>query len=211
MLPAKVKDIAGQVFGRAEVIQFDRMVGPRATWLCMCSCGNTFVATGTNLRTGATRSCGCLMVDVNRAKSKHGNARDSGHSGAYRSWRSMKQRCNDAGCNTYANYGGRGIRHCERWSIFENFFEDMGPRPDGYSLERLDCNGDYEPGNCTWIPLNEQAQNTRATVRVKLDGDLVHQAEAARRLSVRPAAIWAWRRYPWRMPKYLGGRLEFST
>ena len=82
----------------------------------------------------------------------------------YRSWRGMKQRCDNPNCDDYKNYGARGIKICERWKSFKNFYDDMGPRPepkDQYSLDRIDNNGNYEPGNCRWATYSQQRQNQR--------------------------------------------------
>ena len=207
------KDIAGQRFARVVAVAREgSSARGLAMWRCRCDCGNEFVAAGANLRHGLTRSCGCLVRDLGHARATHGqagNGSKSPQTGAYGSWRSMRQRCNDPNCNTYARYGGRGIRHCERWASFENFFEDMGPRPEGYSLERLDCNGDYEPGNCVWIPWRDQSINRRVTKWVKLDGEKVHQAEASRRLGLTPDYLLRWRTGVTRFPEQYVGRLEF--
>jgi hypothetical protein len=88
----------------------------------------------------------------------------------YRAWSSMKQRCLNQKCRSYPNYGGRGIKVCGRWMTFKNFFDDMGEAPLGYSLERVDNNGNYEPGNCKWIPLHEQKRNRRATLKTSVNG-----------------------------------------
>lgn len=89
----------------------------------------------------------------------------------YNTWAKMLSRCNNQKCPAYHNYGGRGIKVCERWKEFWNFAYDMGQRPDGYTLERVDNDGDYEPGNCTWATPYEQGQNTRRTRPVTIDGE----------------------------------------
>lgn len=206
MLPPKVKNIAGKRFGRLIARDFvelrPRGSMKRAIWRCVCDCGSETDVAGTDLRSGNTRSCGCLLVDVVKEVSRtHGHASNNGRfSGAYRSWRSMVQRCRDPRSNNWHNYGARGIRVCERWEQFENFLADMGDRPEGGSLERIDPNGHYEPGNCKWIPRSEQAKNTRANRYVLLNGEKMIQADAARALGVTPQKLSAWVRHPHRIP-----------
>lgn len=143
----------------------------KARWLCLCDCHNLVVVNGTSLRNKNTRSCGCLSRDTTSAimkvKSfKHGHSGGSKQtnlaSGTYRSWGSMRSRCNNPKTTQYENYGGRGIQVCERWNSFENFLADMGERPDGTTLDRFpDKNGNYELGNCKWSDPQEQVDNRR--------------------------------------------------
>ena len=207
----KIKDITGQMFGRATALHPCGIKGHRLLWNCKCSCGQTFVASGVDLRSGNTKSCGCYAKDrTSQASTTHGVSRSGALTGAYRSWRSMRQRCDDPGATSYGRYGARGISYCESWRIFENFLADMGDRPNGHSLERIDPNGNYEPSNCKWVPHEKQAENTRHTVRVRLDGEVLHQAEAARRLGVHPARLIYWRRKPSSMPTEFASRLEWQ-
>lgn len=155
-------DITGQRFGRLIVVRF-HMPGrkhPRriATWLCQCDCGGSTLATKVNLKSGNTRSCGCLKQEI---LTKHGACVGYKISGTYRSWQHMHERCRNPNQEGYKHWGGRGISVCDRWQSFENFLADMGERPAGYSIERIDNDGNYEPSNCKWIPRNEQMQNQR--------------------------------------------------
>jgi DNA-binding MarR family transcriptional regulator len=114
---------------------------------------------------------------------KHGHAHISRTSPTYRCWGAMIQRCTNQNNAHFSNYGGRGISVCDRWLAFANFLEDMGERPNGMTLDRIDNDGNYEPGNCRWATRKEQAGNTRVTKHVVLDGEVVSLSEAARRLN----------------------------
>lgn len=102
---------------------------------------------------------------------KHGHARL--RTRTYESWRLMKKRCTYSRCKAYEFYGGAGITFCERWSKFENFLEDMGERPEGKTLDRIDCNGNYEPSNCRWATVEEQMMNRKNTVWIFDNGRLL--------------------------------------
>lgn len=166
-------DLTGRRFGRLTVVRRveDRVTpsGRRiAQWLCYCECGGQCVVQGWNLSRGLTRSCGCYAREqhVKRGQTmnlKHGHNRRKAVSPEYQSWRSMIQRCENPNAYDYARYGGRGITVCERWrSCFENFLADMGPRPSPqHTLDRIDPNRNYEPGNCRWATKAEQSRNVR--------------------------------------------------
>lgn len=183
-MPGKVKDIAGDKYGRLTVAAFvriDKTCG--ALWHCLCDCGNTMLSATRDLRSGNTKSCGCWKKDTLSKIRTHGAASNGKQTGAYRSYQSMLQRCNYPGAIEYHLYGGRGITVCERWTGpggFENFLSDLGERPDWYSIERADVNAGYSPENCSWIPRHEQAKNTRNTVWFLAGGQRMCQADAAR-------------------------------
>ena len=219
-LPPKVKDITGQRFARLLVLEFSEL-RPRgknrqAYWRCKCDCGLEVFASGIEMRFGRATSCGCRLAEIRAAAPEmwltHGHAQGSpkNFSGAYRSYRSMRQRCKNPKSISWRDYGGRGITVCERWDAsFSAFLEDMGDRPEGGSLERIDPNGNYEPGNCKWIPNSEQARNTRVSRYVILSGERMIQAEAARRLKVKPQVLDGWRKHPHCKPADLD--LELTT
>ncbi len=172
----KLVDLTGKVFGRWAVLYCaGRDKGGRALWHCRCSCGKEKNVASYSLISGNSRSCGCLSVDSQRElHTLHGKCECL----AYESWQHMKQRCINPKNYRYNYYGNRGITVCDRWlHSFENFYEDMGDRPPGTSIDRIDNNGNYEPSNCRWATIFEQANNRRKAKRRRLKGEKVSSAQ----------------------------------
>ena len=189
-------DLTGRIFGRLTVKS--RIVPPkgRTLFVCACECGNEVTVNGSDLQTGNNVSCGCLRVSrIGAVNYKHGAASKGDLTGAYRSWRTMKDRCYNEDNNRFYAYGARGIQVCDRWrDSFENFFADMGERPDGYTLDRIDVNADYSPGNCRWASVSEQARNQRTNVWYQVGDERMIQADVARALGIHPSQVLGMRR-----------------
>lgn len=199
-----IKNIIGQKFNRLLVLEFVEVIDHKSVWKCRCDCGNIKNISGADLKSGNTKSCGCYFKEIaGKQTITHGQSGINKISGSYRSWRCMKARCTNPKNNQYYNYGDRGITFCDRWNKYENFLEDMGERPDGYSLERIDPNRNYEPENCCWILNKEQAKNTRRNVWLLLNGEKMIQSDVAKILNRNSATIREWRKYPHRIPKDL--------
>ena len=157
-----------------------------AAWLCTCDCGREVVVRSRDLVSDRQRSCGCLRRELIRQRNTiHGCARRGAQTREYLSWLGARGRCYQKKDSEYRNYGARGIRVCDRWrDNFAAFLEDMGPRPAGRSLDRIDVNGNYEPTNCRWATAAEQMNNRRSSRYVEVDGEKLTVAQASRRLGV---------------------------
>ena len=168
-MPARgaIIDISGQRFGRLVAVAFShRDDRRRSHWKFRCDCGTEVVSDSNNVKRGAAASCGCLKAENNRRTwTKHGHA--AGNTPEYESWSAMLARVRATTGRKFSDYGGRGITVCERWLSFESFLADMGPRPQGTSLDRIDNNGNYEPGNCRWATAPQQVKNRRPSSREK--------------------------------------------
>lgn len=175
-----MKDLHGKRFGRLLVVDKDNTTSvPR--WFCECDCGIEKSIRQQSLLSGATASCGCYRKEQSR-KAIVAAATYLWKTPAYKSWAHMKERCLNKKCSDYHNYGGRGIKVCDRWLKFKNFHEDMGARPfKGATLERIDVNGDYCPENCKWATRSQQMRNVRYNRQISYMGETLCLAEWAER------------------------------
>jgi hypothetical protein len=157
----RTRDLTGQRFGRWMVLEISgRTSGQDLKWTCRCDCGTTRAVFGAGLVNGCSRSCGCLARELAETRStKHGGYGTL----EFTTWQQMKTRCLNPRHHAYADYGGRGITVCERWRVsFADFLADMGPRPSAlHSIDRINNDGNYEPGNCRWATRSEQRRNQR--------------------------------------------------
>jgi hypothetical protein len=191
----RFQDLTGKRFGRLRVLhrapEPDRHGNIR--WECVCDCGMSRTVHGCSLRAGQTKSCGCLLRSVARMllteRTRHGVARrGNSRPPEYTAWQSMKERCSNPNRADFRNYGGRGIRVCEAWTGrdgFRRFLEHVGPRPDtSHSLDRINPNGHYEPGNVRWASSHVQSKNRRPQRSIEWNGQEITVSRLARALEI---------------------------
>lgn len=157
------RNLVGLKFGLLTVISYRKSSrGSGKVWFCRCDCGSKFLTQSNKLTSGHTKSCGCLRL-------KHGHS--SHPSPEYRTWTGMITRCLNKNHIAYHYYGGRGIKVCAKWAdSFVRFLDDMGPRPRGVTLDRINSNGNYEPSNCRWATKGVQQNNKRDNHIIKFEG-----------------------------------------
>lgn len=193
----------GTRFTRLVAVSETRKVMPNgrllSAWLMVCDCGKEKVCASQNLKGGRQKSCGCLRAEKSSdTKTIHGAQKTGQRWPEYSIWSAMKRRCLNPKSKFFRYYGGRGITVCDRWAFgangltgFQCFVNDMGRRPSPeLSIDRIEVNGNYEPGNCRWATKKEQHDNRRPFVQTKC----VHTAETKARMSARMRDIWATRK-----------------
>jgi hypothetical protein len=182
----RFRDISGMKFGRLTAIcqtaSKKTSNGAMAQWVCRCECGNEVVRTTSALFHKKTPSCGCWHHEWTR---KHGHSFDASgrRSPTYMTWQNMIGRCTNPKATGYEHYRSLGVTVCDRWRKFENFLADMGDRPIGTTLDRIDNKGSYEPGNCRWATKTTQANNRRTNLHFVYKGVSYTLAELARATS----------------------------
>ncbi len=174
-------DMTGRRFGILTVVgpSNKHQIGSgEPSWVCRCDCGRTTDVRGCDLRNRGRRSCGCLNA---RNRLTHGVSRTP----EYKVWMNMHERCENPDDPAWHNYGGRGIQVCARWADVSTFIADMGRRPEGSTLERIDNNGPYSPENCRWATRREQSVNTRRTVMLTYAGETLPMKDWAAKAGIR--------------------------
>lgn len=178
----KYVDITGQKFNKLTVIQPVESTNKHKMWLCACECGNQAIVKGSRLRSSSTKSCGCLIYE-NMSGVTHGLCKL--HKKEYGTWTRMKARCTNPNEPSYEDYGARGISVCKEWDKdFTAFFKDMGERPEGMSIERIDNNKGYCPENCRWANLTDQNNNKRCNKFITVNGITKTKAQWAKYLNI---------------------------
>lgn len=204
-LPKKAKNITGQVFGRLTVIGPIENRNGRIMWLCRCECGETATPEGKALRVGHTKSCGCLQRDKVSAKgTTHGLHKHP----LYGIWAHIVQRCTCSTNDSFHNYGGRGISICDEWRYdFKAFHDYVSQLPDygtkGYQLDRIDNDGNYEPGNVRWADRYTQLNNTRRNTFVTFRGEIRTVGQWARTMGLPLKVVWDRLRNNWDIERAL--------
>lgn len=161
----KLEDLTGRTYGRWYVVcDSGNRRNNKRLWHCKCSCGNTSDVTTGDLNSGKSTSCGCYKIE---RQTTHGMSNTK----LYKVWRAMHDRCYNKNTEAYKNYGNRGITVCDRWHKFENFLEDMGEPKNFESIDRINNNGNYEPENCRWATMEDQANNKRNTRFILLNNE----------------------------------------
>lgn len=181
----QIKDITGNRYGRLVVLRFIKTDDKRRSlWECQCDCGKTVIVQKSNLTSGNTKSCGCLSSSL---KTTHNKSK----SRLYSVWRGMKQRCLNPKDAEYHNYGGRGITVCNEWLDFKNFYDwainngfvEESPKHKN-TIDRIDVNGNYEPGNCRFVDMKIQSNNTRRNRYITFNENTLTISQWAEKLGI---------------------------
>lgn len=194
----RANNLSGMRFGKLIAIAAtDERRDGKVMWICKCDCGNEKTTKSSLLKNGKVKSCGCIRpCDYHKKRhKKHGRLvglNNRKHPPEYTAWLMMKQRCCNTKCRAYKNYGSRGIKVCDRWlNSFENFISDMGCRPSAkHSIDRTNNNLGYSPENCRWTTQNVQCHNTRRSIRILIDGEIMTVGELAKKLHITKWAVY---------------------
>lgn len=175
------RDLTGNKFGRWTVLRHSHVKYAEQFWVCQCDCGTERIIVGSSLKTGRSTSCGCFGKKLHITHGMYDTP-------TYNTWGHMLTRCRNTKHKQYPDYGGRGIKVCKEWEQFENFFADMGEKPNGLSLDRIDNDGDYNKLNCRWSDIKTQIRNRRVSPKYEFNGEFKSLAELAENHNI------SWRR-----------------
>ncbi len=191
LMDSRVNDLSGRRFERLVVLLFSGSRNGDATWLCRCDCGVEKIIRAQCLINGNTLSCGCLARERTTAVHKlHGESSLRNRTKEYRTWVCMRYRCLNVKNRQYKNYGGRGITICERWmESFQNFLSDMGRRPKGMTLDRINNDGPYSPENCRWADWKTQANNRRGNKMITFRGVSLTAPQWSKKIGVHKTTL----------------------
>ena len=193
-------DITNMIFGRLCAIKRIGSKNGKPIWLCKCSCGNTITTLGESLRSGNTKSCGCLQKDTAaNIFTKHGLSKTR----TYNIWNGIVTRCTNKKHHSYALYGALGLSICDRWLSFENFFNDMGECPNNHSIDRININEGYNPSNCRWASNFVQSRNKRTNVLLTFCGKTMCQTDWANAIGIKRETIARRIKLGWTVEKIL--------
>jgi len=189
-MPAFI-DLMGKQFGRLTVIKRNGVSKDgHILWSCRCICNKKINVNGNSLKSGHTKSCGCLRKETSSINSKiYSTTHGHRHTSIYNIWIGMIQRCNNPKNNSYRYYGGRGIFVCKRWMKFEHFLEDVGERPKGKTLGRINNNMGYKKSNCKWSTPKEQSRNKRNTKFYYYNNKKQDLLTLAEKYNIKPATL----------------------
>ena len=188
----KPLDLVGEKFGRLTVIERTENKGSKAAWKCICDCGGFTVAVSHDLISGHTQSCGCFQKEMTSKASKTHGMR---FTKIYHVWQSMKDRCFNPNNKRFNDWGGRGITVCDEWkNDFQAFYDHVSQLPhfgeEGYSLDRINNDGNYEPGNVKWSTQHEQCRNRRNNILIALNGKTFTLAELSEATGVKYSTLY---------------------
>lgn len=192
-------DLTGTICGKWRVVSKSDKKGLHGEiyWNCICDCGTEKKIVAASIRKGVSKSCGCAGKDWCRTHGMEGTSE-------YNSWAAIIQRCENTKSQNYKNYGARGIRVCKRWrESFENFYADMGPKTKGSSIDRINNDGNYEPGNCRWTDQKTQSRNQRNTIYLEYKGERRPMAEWAELMGLKRKILENRIRTGWEVSKAL--------
>lgn len=203
---ARTKDLTGARYGRLVVMERAGSKNERATWLCRCDCGGEKVVAAQELSKGSTRSCGCLAQEQRKQAAQrqcHGFSRANMMS-ERKTWENMIARCYYPKHRSYWAYGAKGVTVCAQWrESFEQFVRDMGRRPVGCTIDRIDSSGDYTPENCRWATMAMQANNKRSNRLLTHDGQTMTVSQWAQHVGIKVPTLFARLKLGWSVHRAL--------